>query len=133
MNVRMKNFVHLVGKTGKEVELVSFESGMQKASVSLATHHYHLNAQGERVEETNWHNLVVWGKTAASFHENVKKGNEIAVAGKLTYRTYTDKNGVNRMITEIVVQDYFLHAKKVSSQGETTETEETEDVELLPF
>lgn len=107
----IRNKVTLIGHTGKEVEVVNFEKGM-KASVSLATNDYYTNAQGEKMEETQWHNLVAFGKTAEIMQKYVTKGKEIAVEGKITYRNYEDKDGIKRYITEIRVEELVLLSGK---------------------
>jgi len=101
----------LIGRTGKEVEIVNFENG-KLAKVSLATSDYYTNAAGEKVEETQWHNLVVNGKLADIMEKYVEKGKEIAVEGKIMYRTYDDKDGVKRYITEIRVDELVLLGSK---------------------
>ena len=75
----LRNSVTLIGHTGKEVEVTTFEKGGMKASVSLATNDYYTNAAGEKIEDTQWHNLTAFGKTAELFQKYVKKGSEIAV------------------------------------------------------
>jgi len=107
----IRNKVTLIGHTGKEVEITTLEKGV-KASVTLATNDYYTNAQGEKVEETQWHNLIAYGKTAEIFQKYVSKGKEIAIEGKLTYRNYEDKNGVKRNITEIRVEELVLLGSK---------------------
>lgn len=107
----LRNKVTLIGHTGKEVEIVNLEKGM-KATVSLATNDYYTNSLGEKVEETQWHNLVAFGKTAEIFQKYVQKGKEIAIEGKLTYRTYDDKDGQKRYITEIRVEELLLLGTK---------------------
>ena len=107
----LRNKVTLICHTGKEVEIVNFEKGM-KATVSLATNDYYTNSLGEKVEETQWHNLVAFGKTAEIFQKYVQKGKEIAIEGKLTYRTYDDKDGQKRYITEIRVEELLLLGTK---------------------
>ena len=107
----LRNKVTLIGHTGKEVEIVNFEKGM-KATVSLATNDYYTNSLGERVEETQWHNLVFNGKLADIMEKYVQKGKEIAVEGKLTYRTYDDKDGQKRFFTEIRVEELVLLGTK---------------------
>lgn len=108
----LRNKVTLIGYTGKEVEMVNFENGGMKASVSLATNDHYTNAKGEKVEETQWHSLVAFGKTAEIFQKYVQKGKEIAVEGKITYRSYDDKDGVKRYITEIRVDELVLLSGK---------------------
>ncbi len=104
----LRNRITLIGHTGKEVEMMTFDNGTPKASVSLATSDHYTNAKGEKVEETQWHSLVAFGKTAEIFQKYVPKGKEIAVEGKLTYRSYDDKDGVKRYITEIRVEEILL-------------------------
>ncbi len=104
----LRNSVSLIGFTGKEVEMISFENGNVKANVSLATNDHYINAKGEKVEETQWHSLVAFGKTAEILQKYVTKGKEIAIEGKLMYRSYDDKDGVKRYITEIKVDEILL-------------------------
>ncbi|WP_027385562.1 single-stranded DNA-binding protein [Chryseobacterium gregarium] len=108
----LRNKVTLVGYTGKEVEMISFENGNVKAAVSLATSDYYTNAKGDKVEETQWHSLVAFGKTAEILQKYVTKGKEIAVEGKLTYRSYDDKDGIKRYITEIKVDEILFLGSK---------------------
>ncbi|WP_294283102.1 single-stranded DNA-binding protein [uncultured Chryseobacterium sp.] len=104
----LRNKITLIGHTGKEVEVINFENGTSKASVSLATSDHYTNAKGEKVEETQWHNLVAFGKTAEILQKYAPKGKELAIEGKLTYRSYDDKDGVKRFITEIRVEEILL-------------------------
>lgn len=106
----LRNKITLIGRTGKDVEIHTFEKGNIKASVSLATTDHFNNSQGEKQEETQWHNIVAFGKTAEIFQKYVQKGQEIAVEGKLTYRSYDDKDGNKRSITEIRVEEILLLA-----------------------
>ena len=104
----LRNKLTLIGYTGKDVEIVHFENGSLKATISLATSDYYINSKGEKIEETQWHNLVAFGKTAEIFKKYVSKGKEIAVEGKLTYRSYEDKENIKRYITEIRVEEIVL-------------------------
>ncbi len=108
----LRNKVTLIGHTGKEVELYSFDNGTKKANVTLATHDYYTNASGEKVEETQWHNLVAFGKAAEIMEKYVTKGKEIAIEGKITYRPYEDKEGVKRVVAEIRVEELVLFGSK---------------------
>ena len=103
----LRNKVTLIGRTGKEVEIVKFENG-KLAKVSLATTDYYTNALGEKVEETQWHNLVAFGKVVDILEKYVPKGKEIAIEGKLTYRSYDDKDGTKRFVTEIKIDELVL-------------------------
>lgn len=107
----IKNKVTLIGRTGKDVETFQFENG-QKATVSLATSEYYTNAQGEKIETTEWHNLVAYGKVAEIMQKYVEKGKEIAIEGKITYRSYDDKDGQKRFVTEIKVDEILLLSGK---------------------
>ncbi len=104
----LRNKITLIGRTGKEVETFDFENGNKKASVTLATSDHYTNGAGEKVEETQWHNLVAYGKTAEILQKYVQKGQEIAVEGKLTYRNYEDKEGVKKTLTEIRIEEILL-------------------------
>ena len=103
----LRNKVTLIGRTGKDVEIVKFENG-KLAKVSLATTDHYTNALGEKVEETQWHSLSAGGKLADILEKYVEKGKEIAVEGKIIYRTYDDKDGVKKYITEIRVEEIVL-------------------------
>jgi len=103
----LKNKVILFGNVGRDVEITQLERGI-KASVSLATNEYYTNAQGEKVSDTQWHNLVVYGKLAEIFQKHVTKGKEIAIEGKIIYRNYEDKEGIKRYITEIRVEELIM-------------------------
>ena len=107
----LRNKVTLIGHTGKEVEIVNFEKG-KLARVTLATNDYYTNSAGERVEETQWHNLVANGKLADLMEKYVTKGKEIAIEGKIVYRSYDDKDGQKRYITEIRVEEILLLGTK---------------------
>lgn len=107
----LRNKVTLIGRTGKEVEIVKFENG-KLAKVSLATTDYYTNALGEKVEETQWHNLVANGKLADIMEKYVEKGKEIAVEGKIVYRTYDDKDGVKRYTTDIRIEELVMVGSK---------------------
>jgi len=107
----LRNKVTLIGRTGKEVEIVNFENG-KIAKVSLATSDHYTNAQGEKVEDTQWHNLVAGGKLADIMEKYVEKGKEIAVEGKITYRSYDTQDGQKRYITEIRVEELVLLGSK---------------------
>lgn len=104
----LRNRVTLIGRTGKEVEIHTFESGAKRASLSLATSDYYINQNGEKVEETQWHNLVAFGKVIDILEKYVPKGKEIAVEGKIMYRNYEDKDGIKRQITEIRIEEILL-------------------------
>ena len=104
----LKNQVQLIGHVGTEPEIKNFEGGRKLANLTLATNETYKNDKGEKVEETQWHKVVAWGKTAEVIEKYVSKGKEIAICGKLTHRRYDDKNGDKRYITEIVANELLL-------------------------
>ena len=106
----LRNKVTLIGRTGKEVETVNLDNGLL-AKVSLATSDYYTNAKGEKVEETQWHNVVAYGKTAEIMQKYVEKGKEIAIEGKIVYRSYDAADGQKKYITEIRADELLLLSK----------------------
>jgi single-strand DNA-binding protein len=107
----MKNRVQLIGHVGNDPEIKTFDGGKTLANFTLATNESYKNDKGEKVEETQWHRLVAWGKTAEIIEKYVTKGKEIAIDGKLTHRSYDDKNGEKRYVTEVVVNEVLLLGK----------------------
>lgn len=107
----LRNKVQLIGHVGQEPEIKTLEGGRKLANFTLATNEIYKNDKGEKVEETQWHKLVAWGKTAEIIEKYVTKGKEIAVEGKLTHRSYDDKNGEKRYVTEVVVNEVLLLGK----------------------
>jgi len=91
--------------------LSTYDTGTKKVAIVIATNDFYTNNKGEKVKQTEWHNLVAWGKTAELMAESLVKGNEIAVQGKLSSRSYEDKDGVTRYITEIIVSEFYKLSK----------------------
>ncbi|MFI5149593.1 MAG: single-stranded DNA-binding protein [Bacteroidia bacterium] len=108
----ISNSVQLIGNLGKTPEIKNFEGGKKVARVSLATTDTYTSQKGERVRETQWHNLVAWGKCAELMERYLKKGSEVAIQGKLISRWYDDKEGKKRQITEIRVNELRLLGSK---------------------
>lgn len=108
----LKNSVRLIGNLGAAPEVKSLEKGNKMARINMATNETYTNAKGEKVTETNWHNLVAWGKTAEVAEKYLVKGSEVAVEGKLASRSYTGKDGVKKYVTEVVVNEILLLDKK---------------------
>ena len=108
----LRNSVRLIGHLGKDPETKEFESGKKVARFTLATDEVYKNAKGEKVKDTVWHNLVIWGKTATVAEKYLEKGAEIAIEGRLTSRSYTTKEGEKKYITEIVVGELLMLGKK---------------------
>ena len=107
----MKNRVQLIGHIGQEPEVKTFDGGKKVANITIATNDYYINDKGEKIENTEWHRVTAWGKTAEIIEKYVTKGKEIAIDGKLTHRSYDDKDGTKRYVTEVVVNDLLLLGK----------------------
>lgn len=108
----LRNKVQLIGRLGQAPDVKHLESGKTVANFSLATNDKYKNAKGEWVETTEWHNVVAWGKTAETIEKYVQKGNEIAIEGKLTTKTWDDKDGNKRYTTEVLVSELLLMGNK---------------------
>ena len=107
----MKNTVQLIGHVGQDPDVKSLEGGKKLANISIATNEVYYKENGDKVEKTEWHRVTAWGKTADIIEKYVTKGKEIAIEGKLTHRSYDDKDGVKRFITEVVANE-VLHLGK---------------------
>lgn len=103
----LRNSVQLIGRLGKDPEVKTFGEKM-KASFSIATSDSYKNQKGEKVQDTQWHNVVIWGKLAGIAEKYLKKGNEVAIEGKLVHRVYETSAGEKRYITEINVNDLVM-------------------------
>ena len=111
----LKNKVQLIGNLGNAPEIKSTESGKKFARFSVATNESYRNAKGEKVTETTWHNLVAWGKVADIAEKYLNKGTEVAIEGKLINRSYTDKDGNKKYITEVQVNELLLLGSKAAA------------------
>ena len=107
----LKNKVQLIGRLGNDPEIRNFDSGKNMATFSLATNEVYTNNKGEKVEDTQWHNIVAWGKKADVVSSYLKKGSEIALEGKLLNRKY-EKEGETRYVTEISMNELLMMDKK---------------------
>jgi len=104
----LANRVTLIGNLGQDPETKTTESGKKLVHFTLATKEGFKNAEGQRVNETTWHNIVAWNGLADIAGKFLKKGNEVAVEGRIVYRSYEDKKGVTKYMTEIVLSDLEL-------------------------
>ncbi len=104
----LRNRVQLIGNLGQDPEIKTLDSGKKVAKFTLATNDAYKNSDGQKIEETMWHNIVAWNGLADRASNYLKKGNEVVVNGRLVYRTYDDKNGVTKYITEIVLNEILL-------------------------
>lgn len=107
----LRNKVQLIGRLGNDPEVRNFESGKTMATFSLATNESYTNNKGEKVEDTQWHNIVAWGKKVNIIENYLKKGSEIAMEGKLVNRQY-EKEGETKYITEISLNELLMMDKK---------------------
>ena len=108
----LRNKVQLIGNLGSDPEIIALESGKKLAKFSIATNENYRNAKGEKVTDTQWHNVIAWNKTAEIIEKYVVKGQEIAIEGKLTSRSYEDQNGDKKYITEVVCSELLLLSNK---------------------
>jgi single-strand DNA-binding protein len=108
----MKNRVQLIGNLGATPEVKEFDNGNKMARFTVATSDHYTNKKGEKVNETQWHNIVIWGKLAGIAEKYLEKGSQVVVDGKLTTRNYTDKEGNKKYFTEIVANELLMIDKK---------------------
>ncbi|QGY46624.1 single-stranded DNA-binding protein [Maribellus comscasis] len=107
MNV-LRNSVRLIGNLGDDPKVRKLDSGKTVANFSIATNEIYRDQNGTKQSETTWHRLVAWGKQADIVENYVKKGSEVAIEGKLTNRSYDNKNGEKQYVTEVLVNSILL-------------------------
>jgi single-strand DNA-binding protein len=103
----LRNCVRLVGNLGMDPEVRNFDNNRKLARLTIATNESYKNDKGEKVTETQWHNLVMWGAQAKLAEDMLKKGDEVVMEGRLVNSNYTDKNGIKRYGCEIVVNEFL--------------------------
>jgi single-strand DNA-binding protein len=108
----LKNSVRLIGHLGQHPEVKELSNGKKLTKFSLAINESYKNENGERITDTQWHNITVWGKQAELVEKLLKKGSEVAIEGKLTNNTYLDKEGIKRYATDIVLSEFVLLGSK---------------------
>ncbi len=108
----LKNQVTLIGNIGKDVELRTVGDNRSLSTITLATNEYYKNNKGELIKETHWHNIKAWGKLAETMNNILSKGDEVMVQGKLTYRSFENKEGNKQYVTEIIVNEFLKMTKK---------------------
>ena len=106
------NKVHLVGHLGQEPVIKTFTSGSKMASFSIATDEGYTARDGKKVENTQWHRLIAWGDQAEEIENQLHKGVRVRIDGKLTNRSYEAKDGTKKFVTEVLVNEFELIAKK---------------------
>lgn len=104
----LRNKVQLIGNVGNDPEIKILEGGKKLAKFTIATNEVYYNENKEKITDTQWHNVSAWGKTADIIENFVTKGKEIALEGKLTHRSYDDKEGIKRYYTEVVANELLL-------------------------
>src|SRR5262245_12966269 len=109
----LRNKVQLIGNLGRAPEIRSTEKGKKVANFSIATNETYRGANGEKIAETYWHNIVAWGKLAEIAEKYLTKGKEVAIEGKLINRQFVDKNGTKRFTTEVVANEILMIGPKV--------------------
>lgn len=104
----LKNKVQLVGNLGIDPVVKNLDNGRSFARFTLATNDSYVKSDGTKVEDTQWHNVIVWGKQSANVQQLLKKGSRVLIQGKLNSREYEDKDGVKRRYHEVVMNDMLL-------------------------
>src|SRR5689334_10594383 len=104
----LRNKVQLIGNLGNAPEIKTLENGRKMARFSVATKEVYRNVKGDKITETQWHNLVAWGKLAELTEKYLTKGKEVAIEGKLIHRSYNDKDGNKKYISEVQVNEILL-------------------------
>lgn len=104
----LRNKVQLIGRLGQDPEIRTLEGGKKVAHFNVATNESYRNAEGTKIDETTWHSIVAWNGLAELSSKFLSKGREVCIEGRISYRSYTDKNGVQRNVTEIVATDLVM-------------------------
>jgi len=114
------NKVILVGRLGKDPELRYTQSGSAVASFSLATNRSWKNKEGQKTDETTWHNIVAWGRQAEVINEYMSKGRQLYIEGRIANRSYDDKDGNKRYISEVVVENFTFLGDRGENTGQAS-------------
>lgn len=104
----LKNKVQLIGNLGKDPEVTNFDNGKTKAKFSLATTEVYYDADGNKMQDTQWHNVVAWNNNAKRIQKLLSKGTSVMIDGKIMYRDYDDKDGNKKYITEILCHEFIM-------------------------
>jgi len=108
----MQNSIQLIGNLGKDPEIIHMDGGKKMARVTMATNETIINQKGNEYQETQWHNLVVWGNLVEVLENFTRKGSKLAIEGMIIHRTFKSKTGEDRFVTEIKVDDLMLFSDK---------------------
>ncbi|MDD2190936.1 MAG: single-stranded DNA-binding protein [Bacteroidales bacterium] len=112
------NKVILIGNLGKDPDIVVFD-GIKKATFSLATNESYKNKDGQKVEQTEWHNIVCWNNIAENAEKVLKKGMQIYLEGKIRSRQWDDKEGNKKYFVDIIADTFTILSKSNNSQNDT--------------
>jgi len=123
------NKVLLLGNVGKDPVVRYFDKGVAKATFPLATSETYTNKQGETVTSTEWHNIVLWRALAEVAEKSIKKGTQVYIVGKIKTRSYVDKDGNNKYITEILADTMMVMEKR---QGTVQTDDSSADYQKKP-
>ncbi|MBK7713478.1 MAG: single-stranded DNA-binding protein [Bacteroidales bacterium] len=120
----LKNRAILIGHLGQDPETKTIDNGKKVTRFTLATDENFKNAEGQKISEATWHNIVAWNGLAEVADKYLKKGKQVAVEGRIAYRSYEDKKGVMKYITEIVLDELvMLGSGKANGNGKDKEGE----------
>ncbi len=126
------NKVLLVGNVGKDPVIRYFDKGVAKATFPLATSETYTNQQGETITSTEWHNIVLWRALAEVAEKTVRKGTQVYIVGKIKTRSYVDKDGNNKYITEILADTMMVFEKKQVPNNHQAQPDGTTDKGSAP-
>jgi len=127
------NKVILVGNLGKDPEMRKLEGGVTRVNFSLATTEYYKDKEGRRIEQTEWHNIVLWRGLADNAEKLLKKGSTVYIEGKIQTRKWQDKDGVSRSITEILGETFQLIKRSEPNTQGGADTNPSIASDDLPF
>jgi single-strand DNA-binding protein len=138
------NKVILVGNLGKDPEIRHLENGTAVANFTIATSESYKDKEGNRIDQTEWHNIVVWRKLAEIAESYLKKGSQVYLEGKLRTRSWEDQQGNKRFTTEVVADTFTMLGKKEVTQNPqsslapsnnsgTSKEDKIEEEDDLPF
>lgn len=114
----LRNRVQLIGNLGQDPEVKTLESGKKVARFTIATKEEYKNSEGQKISETTWHNVVAWNGLADTAGRFLRKGKQVAVEGRIAYRSYEDKKGVTKNVTEIVMDSMLMLAPASKEKAE---------------
>ncbi len=119
------NKVILIGNLGKDADIIVFD-GIKKATFSLATTESYKNKEGQKIEHTEWHNIVCWNKEAENAEKVLKKGMQVYIEGKIRSRQWDDKDGNKKYFVDIIADSFTVLARSINPQSETKRINSTE-------